>query len=58
MQVGGESQGPSVGTAYPDNNAVMTVNPGKNLPTDEETEVTISGTGYDPSAPVYVGLGR
>ena len=57
VQVGGESQGPSVGTAYPDNNAVMTVNPGKNLPTDEETEVTISGTGYDPSAPVYVGLG-
>ncbi|WP_125099935.1 hypothetical protein [Leucobacter chromiireducens] len=45
------------GTALSGTSAVLTVSPGRYLPCADASEIVISGTGYDPAKPIYVGVG-
>ncbi|MGO1661766.1 MAG: HtaA domain-containing protein [Canibacter sp.] len=56
-QAPAEPNGTSVGEPYSDSDAVMSVTPAFDLNQDGETEVTITGSGYDSTSPIYVGLG-
>lgn len=49
--------GVSMGVPYSGNTAYLRVKPAYALNADGSTEVTVEGYGFDPSAPVYVGLG-
>ncbi|MDN6359092.1 MAG: hypothetical protein L0J95_13495, partial [Yaniella sp.] len=46
-----------VGEPLEATDAVMTVEPGRYLPCDRATEVTVSGSGYDHTEAIYLGFG-
>jgi|GEM_PF-4024214 len=52
-----EPTGTSTGAPYAGNTAYMVVTPGEQLRVNGTTSITVEGHGYDPSAPIYVGLG-
>lgn len=52
-----EPSGVSTGTPYSDTTAHMIVTPGEDLRVAGATQVTVQGVGYDPTKPIYVGLG-
>ena len=46
-----------VGTSYSDTDAYMTVTPGTDLNPSDTTSLTVKGSNYDHTKPIYLGLG-